>query len=422
MPTSWVIRHCRKHRITSSRTIPPRMTIRTVAPLMETIGVTRVGDVTHLDRSGVPSFIAVRPKDEEPGISYYNGKGTSRAQAQASAMMEAIERFSGERCLAPIISAPFEQVRRRAVDPRSLLLPELRRWSPSTVLEWVAGTDLVTGRGLLVPLNAVICPYKPTSGDIYFISSTNGLASGNTLEEAVCHAICEVIERDAASLFQAATYLRRSVSSVLSIVSSTRTTRPRLVRYPAIGLSGLPIRAARLLRRIVPDSRVYLRDITSDTLIPTVECVLAEERSPRLYRCYCGHGTHPNAGIALCRAITEAVQSRVACIQGGREDLPEFSSKELVPLDPDAKFGALETVGFRDLPSKSYVTVRQDIRWLLKRLCAVGLTQVVAVDLTKRELNVPVVRIIIPAAETWHVFHLHTRRGVLGRRAAALLS
>src|SRR3712207_9293461 len=29
---------------------------------------------------------------------------------------------------------------------------------------------------------------------------TNGLASGNVMEEAVCHALCEVIERDAMSL------------------------------------------------------------------------------------------------------------------------------------------------------------------------------------------------------------------------------
>jgi YcaO-like protein with predicted kinase domain len=53
--------------------------------------------VTDLDRVGIPNFMAVRPHDRGPGISYYNGKGTTRADAYAGAMMEAIDRHAGER-------------------------------------------------------------------------------------------------------------------------------------------------------------------------------------------------------------------------------------------------------------------------------------------------------------------------------------
>ena len=101
------------------RTIRPAETIRRVEPLLGRIGVTRVGEVTHLDRNGLPNFVAVRPREAGRGISYYNGKGATRAQAKASAMMEAVERFrrrgmpaSGERSV--VRAASLECGRRRS--------------------------------------------------------------------------------------------------------------------------------------------------------------------------------------------------------------------------------------------------------------------------------------------------------------------
>ena len=71
-------------RLGVERSIPPRVTIRKAAPLMERIGVTRIGELTHLDRSGLPNFLAVRPEPGRHGISYYNGKGATRSQARAA--------------------------------------------------------------------------------------------------------------------------------------------------------------------------------------------------------------------------------------------------------------------------------------------------------------------------------------------------
>src|SRR5580704_19745048 len=92
-----------------SRSVPPAETIRRVTPLMRQIGVTRIGEVTPLDRTGIPNFVAVRPLDRGPGISYYNGKGSTRGAAKAGAMMEAIERYSGERCDLPVTYASYRQ-------------------------------------------------------------------------------------------------------------------------------------------------------------------------------------------------------------------------------------------------------------------------------------------------------------------------
>ena len=73
------------------RSVKPGATIRRAQAVLDIIGVTKVADVTDLDRVGIPNFMTVRPHDVGPGISYYNGKGTTRAAAHAGALMEAIE-------------------------------------------------------------------------------------------------------------------------------------------------------------------------------------------------------------------------------------------------------------------------------------------------------------------------------------------
>jgi ribosomal protein S12 methylthiotransferase accessory factor len=74
------------------RSVKPNATIRRARAVFDTIGVTKVADVTDLARVGIPNFMTVRPHDRGPGISYYNGKGTTRADAYAGAMMEASRR------------------------------------------------------------------------------------------------------------------------------------------------------------------------------------------------------------------------------------------------------------------------------------------------------------------------------------------
>jgi len=44
-------------------------------------------------------------------------------------------------------------------------------------------------------------------------------------------------------------------------------------------------------------------------------------------------------------------------------------------------------------------TVGDDLRWILARLRAAGIDQVVAVDLSRPAIGVPVVRIIVPGLE-----------------------
>src|SRR5438477_1298280 len=114
------------------RTVPPAETIRRVTPLLDAIGVTRVAEVTGLDRVWIPNFTAVRPRELGEGISYYNGKGLTRLAAHAGALMEAFERQAAEFCDLPVVYGTFEDVQQRAaaVDPAEIIVPRTIDYRP----------------------------------------------------------------------------------------------------------------------------------------------------------------------------------------------------------------------------------------------------------------------------------------------------
>ncbi len=421
----WIYRALPKYSMVGvERTIPPAETIRRVEPLLGRIGVTRVGEVTRLDRNGLPNFVAVRPREAGRGISYYNGKGATRAQAKASAMMEAVERDSAEECRLPVREASFERLRisADAVDPRELMAPRSRGNLITLGLEWVLGYDLIADRPRYVPLNAVVTPYRPFEAPSPWDSSTNGLASGNTQEEAVCQALCEVIERDAMAVYCASGRLRGGVDTILEGLGvSVGPAEPS--SYPVIDLGTLPPRPARLLKRLRRAGLgVYVHDITSDVGVATIHCTLAEPLGGGRHALHGGYGCHPDARVAVVRALTEAAQSRAACIQGGREDLPLFAGEAPPLSNPEEVFGRGPRRSFDDVPTIEHQWVGDDVAWLLDRLSAAGFRQAVMVDLTRPELGVPVVRVVVPLAETWAAFHLHSRRGTLGPRAVRRLT
>ena len=79
------------------RVIAPSKTIEINQDKLKTAGITRIADITDLDRIGLPIYTAIRPTAEEGAISIYGGKGISKDHAKASAMMEGFERYSAEK-------------------------------------------------------------------------------------------------------------------------------------------------------------------------------------------------------------------------------------------------------------------------------------------------------------------------------------
>ena len=79
--------------------------------------VTRVADVTRLDRIGLPCWQAIRPMGRS--LSVHQGKGVTDDDARLGAVLEALEAHCGEQFDAPIRTCFYEQLP-DAIRPRRL--------------------------------------------------------------------------------------------------------------------------------------------------------------------------------------------------------------------------------------------------------------------------------------------------------------
>lgn len=378
------LRPCRKSYVNETqRTVSPEETLARVEKALPAAGITRVADITNLDRLGIPVFSSIRPTAGRGAISVYNGKGATPTEARVSAIMEGIERYSAEvppGATLPVARYPDAGSNIPTLDPADLILP--RGTDPRMPIPWVAGYDLLQEEEILVPASAVFHPLPETYHQL-FRTSTNGLASGNTLEEAVFHALMEVIERDAWSL-----------------VEASRDTGPRVT---AIG----DALASDLLSRFESAQvEVHVRDITSDLGIPTFAAVSddIQLRDPALLTL--GMGTHTSARIALLRALTEVAQSRLTQIHGAREDTDTADFRRRAGYERVRRMNAYWFDGrseetFDRVPSCDTDDFLSDIRIALDRIRGAGMERVIVVDLTRPEIGVPVVRVIVPGLEIY---------------------
>jgi len=422
--------HSGNHRV-----VPPRETCRRARLVMKVIGVTRLTDVTGLDYVGIPVWGAVRPIPDESSISVQNGKGPTRMQARAGALMEAIEHYCCERSPHQPEYASYATLRRKAntVDPQSLFLDPMAGYTETMPLEWLRGTDLRSDEQVWVPACAVLKPRHGDRGARVFRGSTNGLASGNTLEEAVCHGLAEVIERDAWTLAIIRGMLRPRIRTMASAIraglasplSSIQDAAPEGELFPIIDSTTLPAVASKLARRFeAVGIRVVIRDITSDVGVSTFVAAGWETPGPGRIHFHSGLGTHPDARIALVRALTELAQSRLTIFQGVREDIDKVAQRDGGADRP------AQSLWLADGPSKSFDAVPsfrqsdilEDIRYMSRQLLAAGLQQLIAVDMTRPEVGVPVVKVIVPELEHWSARHFDPDLIVIGPRGRRFLS
>jgi ribosomal protein S12 methylthiotransferase accessory factor len=90
-------------------------------------------------------------------------------------------------------------------------------------------------------------------------------------------------------------------------------------------------------------------------------------------------------------------------------------------FDPDEVYGRRTVRPFSSVASFEHSRIDEEIRFLLERLKEDGFNHVIAVDLTRPEVGIPVVRVVIPGTEAWSVYVNHGRRGQFGSRIAKIL-
>ncbi len=377
------------------RALMPDETLVEVEKLKEKVGITRIEDITALDKLNIPIYSASRPGAKEGAVSVYTGKGLTREQARVSVIMEAIERYSAEIKAKDRVKFLFESYEEKGekekVDPASLILSKLSTVNPDTKLEWCEGYDLLNGEEVLVPANAVFHPYISNRGGRLFRSDSNGIASGNNLEEAIFHGITEVIERDALSYMELKKHAGKQKQIEIDEGDGMLFELKR--GFESAGIAP------------------YFWYIPSDTGFATVALALdpgSKDASLLVY----GAGTHSDPRIAAIRAITEAAQSRLMQIESAKRDAMKATLARVMSYEEIKKRNRHwfedkgkdkreeEKVELNELPNLATDTIDGDIEIALERLKRV-VNRVIVVNLTREEIGVPVVRVIIPGFEVY---------------------
>jgi YcaO-like protein with predicted kinase domain len=385
------------------RTVPPEVTVERLLAVREKFGITRVADATGLDVYGIPVHTTVTPRSVSSS-TVSSGKGLSAAESLAGALAEAIEVDCAERHQPKdlLTGTARELAKTYRVYTPHLGLPGRFRFPDDEELEWVwvEGLGRAEGdrRGLLPRDFVRQGSHGHGGGKLFPEMLSNGLASGNIPEEGIAHALGELIERDAESIFTfRAKYLAEPIHR----------------SYSRIDLSTLPEVPRRLVDRVAEAGRrLTLIDVTTDVEIAAVLCEVDGAS---------GAAAAASAEVAVVRAITEAIQTSTINIQGSREDLDPGARD---PRIHQGNFGldvpevrrllddrSLPETSFAALPSKTSLFVDEDVSHLVSRLTAVGFRDIFVCDLTHPDCqDFHVVRVVVPGLESGRLDNMGPRR------------
>ena len=376
------------------RIIPPNETIKNNEEKCKIAGITRITEITHLDRIGLPVFSAIRPTSQDGAISIYGGKGISSEHAKASAMMEGFERYSAEKQCENLVTGTVSEISSKGntIDVESLNLPKDFKKENIELfnLEWNICHDLISGDDYYVPSNAIYHPYvlEDNSCQSLFKSNTNGLASGNSLEEATLHGMFEVIERDAWSIFELThkNYKQIDLDSIES-----ETVNDAISKFSE------------------NDIKIKLMDFTADVNIPTIAASADDTLLKDAGLLTLGIGTHLDPEVAVLRALTEVAQSRATQIHGAREDTVRADFARTAGYERMKRINKYyfqeedEKIRLSDIENRSTDSITKDIDIVLEELKSNEIEHMLYYDLTRPELNVNVVRVIIPTMELYSI-------------------
>ncbi len=344
-------------------------------PAMAAAGVTRLADVTGLDRVGLPVVMAVRPGARAVAVSL--GKGATIDDAALGALMETLETWHAERVPLPLRLASLDELRAQgadAVDPDALPKAVDAPFPVERPLLWVEGRTM-DDRPRLVPFEAVHTDYTrpgpPGSGVLAMTS--NGLAAGAHPVEALVQGLLEAIERDAHARFEDA---------------------PAGPPLDLAAIDDEPLRDL-LARAAAADVAVRAWPMPNPAGVPAVLCLVVDKAGalPPAQ----GQAADHDPIAATRRALMEALQTRLTFIAGARDDLDarDYARGAIKAANARAQnWDAAPSASLPEpLPATGLVTRAET---LLGRLGAAGFAEAVAVELPPIVPAIAVVRVVVP--------------------------
>jgi tetratricopeptide (TPR) repeat protein len=318
--------------------------------------------------SGIPQF---RFRGSEhfkltTGMRGTNGKGHTPDQARASGIMEMVERYS---C--------FKYLDNGQVQRLASFREMSRRRNPfglSSLLSGFIGDtrEAAFGDGDLQDVPIRWYPahtlggeslYLPASLSKYLLHGSNGMAAGNSLEEAVLQAVCEILERHCTTLI----FTGKAVAPLVDIST---------VGDPVCG---------RLLRKFLKLGHpVWIKDFSLGLGIPVIGVVRAVNST----NCHVTAGVASSRQEALLRALTENSQVET---QSHPHHHPERGHL----------FDHPRTISFQDIPGFENRNIRVELHRIERILNAQGMRPFY-LDTTDGELGLPSVIAFVSGAKHFH--------------------
>ena len=367
-------------------------TIERFSAYKDWAGVTRIADVTGLDRIGIPVHAAYRPCSASISVSM--GKGRDRKLSFASALMESLEIHIAELpCLDRINTNVNEMLVSGAKICKDGYIGEDTKLICNTKLNWVSAVDLISDDVWMIAEDRIHTRYTVSESPSLWQSSTNGLSSGNTITEAINHAIMEIVERDALSVFA-------KKISTFGMPNS-------------ISLNTIDCSRCQDILDLFSSQSILVRvfDITNDIDIAVFLAVAIDTSSmvAQPIRWTMGSGCHLSRDIALERALTEVAQVRITLILASRDDIPRkcYTNPDSPGLIHEAVVLSRPVSDFKACPSIEEETDSEVFDRLIEKLLP---------SLSKREsdepavlfkmlhnpFHIPCVKVIIPYLEKPH--------------------
>jgi ribosomal protein S12 methylthiotransferase accessory factor len=376
------------------RTASPEETLKRVQPYFKSVGLTRIANITGLDKIGIPVTLSIRPNSYSVATS--SGKGVTLEAAMVSAAMESIELYCAETINLSEIHCSYAQLAENypTIPLEKLPLTKDSIFNTNQPEQWCLGWDIVNQQQVAVPVQVVSMNYhrfwyKDITNLGSFEMGSNGLASGNHFLEAFSSALYELIERDAISCHLEA--YRQGYG-----MTGYQIPRVRLdtIESPIVKELLAKFEAAQ----VIP----MLFDCTIDTEIPVYR-VQIYDPSGNIPSSH-GYGAHLDPEVAIIRALTEAAQTRTILISGARDDIfHQYYTVLRLQRNRDAEARVFESnppsIDARNRKSQATSTFEEDIEIILRKLQQIGLNQVIIFDLTPSDWDISVVRVIVPGLE-----------------------
>lgn len=296
-----------------SRTLCPQKTVDSIQPFISPV----TGLITHIQPLATsvdkpikiyisaffkkPAFSRTFNINNDSFVHQCMGKGVSHSQSQASALCEAIERYSAHfQGNEPLFLSKPEQLAKRHYNFQQLvpyselqyqqfsnenhpdsLLKQAALIYQHEAVHWLPIWSLTFDEQVYLPLTHCFANI-PFNDDIYAHWHSNGCAAGNTLEEAILQALFELIERDAVAIWW---YNR--------------------IPRPAYDLTQLDRTNLQALDETLTEHDYWVLDLTHDIDVPVMVAIGQHKKTKGLSF---GFGCHLQSELAAQRALTELCQ------------------------------------------------------------------------------------------------------------------